>query len=212
MLLPDLVPMNPPSDLGQIPFTDVRVASDPAEARRVQEDIEQQLQACPVSDQEIFSVRLALEEALVNAIKHGNQMDRAKAVHISYRFLPDRFEIRITDEGCGFDPADVPRDRFLVAGQAWQMCRQGKADPGAFGILDMYGLWFVAGNVIRDLAALNNKEMLPWDVWGGMAGPQGEVDAPFIDRLAVLSRDPDSHVEALREAYHDTRVAVPDTV
>jgi hypothetical protein len=111
-----------------------------------------------------------------------------------------------------FDPADVPRDQFVVAGQAWRMCRQGKADPGAFGILDMYGLWFIAGNVIRDVSALNNKEMLPWDVWGGMAGPNGALDLPFIDRLAALSCDPDNHVEALHDAYRDKRVAVPDTV
>jgi hypothetical protein len=111
-----------------------------------------------------------------------------------------------------FDPADVPRDQFLVAGQAWHLCRQGKADAGAFGILDMYGLWFIAGNVIRDIAALNNREMLPWDVWGGMAGPDGQLDVPFIDRLGPLSRDPDGNAQALREAYGDTRVAVPDTV
>ena len=111
-----------------------------------------------------------------------------------------------------FDPLDVPRDQFLVAGDAWQLCRSGKADAGAFGILDMHGLWFIAGNVIRDVAALNNHEMLPWDVWGGMAGPDGELDVPFIDRLAGLSRDPDGHAQALREAYGDKRVAVPDTV
>ena len=52
-----------------------------------------------------------------------------------------------------FDPLDVPREQFLVAGDAWQLCRSGKADPGAFGILDMHGLWFIAGNVIRDVAA-----------------------------------------------------------
>jgi serine/threonine-protein kinase RsbW len=100
--------MNPPSDLGHIPFTDARIPSDPAEARRVQEGIEQSLQAGLATEQEIFGIRLALEEALVNAIKHGNQLDRSKAVHISYRFLADRFEIRITDEGVGFDPSDVP--------------------------------------------------------------------------------------------------------
>ena len=100
--------MNPPSNLGHTPFMDVSIPSDHAEARRVQEEIETQLQARRASEQEVFSVRLALEEALVNAIKHGNQMDRTKQVHISYRFLPDRFEIRITDEGGGFDPSDVP--------------------------------------------------------------------------------------------------------
>jgi serine/threonine-protein kinase RsbW len=100
--------MNPPLDLGPPKFTDVCIPSDHAEARRVQEDIEQKLQACQATDQEIFSIRLALEEALVNAIKHGNQMDRSKSVRISYRFLPDRFEIRIADEGAGFDPNEVP--------------------------------------------------------------------------------------------------------
>jgi serine/threonine-protein kinase RsbW len=100
--------MNPSLDLGPPPFTEVSIPSDHAEARRVQEEIERQLKASQATDQEVFSIRLALEEALVNAIKHGNQMDRSKQVHISYRFLPDRFEIRITDEGAGFDPNDVP--------------------------------------------------------------------------------------------------------
>ena len=59
-------------------------------------------------DREIFSIKLALEEALVNAIKHGNQMDRSKKVRISYRVTADRFDIHITDEGKGFDPEDVP--------------------------------------------------------------------------------------------------------
>ena len=99
--------------------------------------------------------------------------------------------------GIAFDPLDVPRDQFLVAGDAWQLCRGGKADPGAFGILDMHGLWFIASNVIRDVAALNNHEMLPWDVWGAMTQNDAELDLPFIDRLAELSHAPDS---ALRRA------------
>jgi len=100
--------MNPASELGPVAFTDVTIPSDTAEARRLQEEIEAQLLARQVTDKEVFSVRLALEEALVNAIKHGNQMDRTKKVHISYRFLGERFEIQITDEGPGFDPTDVP--------------------------------------------------------------------------------------------------------
>jgi hypothetical protein len=111
-----------------------------------------------------------------------------------------------------FDPLDVPRDQFLVAGDAWRLCRGGKADPGAFGILDMHGLWFVAGNVIRDVAALNNHEMLPWDVWGGMTQKDAEIDLPFIDQLAAFSHAPDRHFGELRAAYKDERVAVPSTV
>jgi serine/threonine-protein kinase RsbW len=87
---------------------DVTIASDLAEARRIQDQIEEALQAGRYSEHDIFSIKLAVEEALVNAIKHGNQMDAAKQVHVSYRITPDRFEIRITDEGPGFNPDDVP--------------------------------------------------------------------------------------------------------
>jgi hypothetical protein len=111
-----------------------------------------------------------------------------------------------------FDPLDVPRDRFLVAGDAWKLCRAGKADPGSFGILDMYGLWFIASNVIRDVAALNNHEMLPWDVWGAMTPDDAALDKPFIDHLAELSHAPDEHLDELRAAYRDKRIAVPGTV
>jgi serine/threonine-protein kinase RsbW len=86
----------------------VVIPSDPAEARRVQDDIEADLKRHAFEDREIFSIRLALEEALVNAIKHGNQFDRNKRVHINYRVSHERFDIRITDEGPGFDPTDVP--------------------------------------------------------------------------------------------------------
>ena len=100
--------MTVPTNLGVVPFTEVTIPSDTIEARRLQEEIERQLAALKVSEQEVFSIRLALEEALVNAIKHGNQMDRSKKVRVAYRFLLDRLEIHITDEGTGFDPEDVP--------------------------------------------------------------------------------------------------------
>ena len=111
------------------------------------------------------------------------------------------------------DPLDVPRDQFLVAGDAWRLCRAGKADPLAFGILDMWGLWFIASNVVRDLAALNNHEMLPWDVWGPMVRNDAEVDVTLIDRLAVLTHDPDTHFTELRAIYDKgPPLSVPPTV
>jgi len=90
------------------PQQQIVIPSDPAEARRVQEQIESLLQTTHCQDHDLFSIKLALEEALVNAIKHGNQYDRNKSVQISFEVHPDRFTIRITDEGIGFDPADVP--------------------------------------------------------------------------------------------------------
>jgi len=86
----------------------VTIASDLGEARRVQNQIEEALRACRYTEHDIFSIRLALEEALVNAIKHGNQMDPSKTVRVVYHVAADQFEVCITDEGPGFDPADVP--------------------------------------------------------------------------------------------------------
>lgn len=114
--------------------------------------------------------------------------------------------------GVTFDPLDVPADQFLIAGKAWRLCRTGKADPQAFGILDMYGLWFIASNVIRDVAALNNREMLPWDVWGVMQPKDDGLDLAFIDRLARLTERPDEHLDELQSLYRDERIAVPKTV
>jgi len=96
------------SDPGPRYSRDVVIPSDPAEARRIQEEIERQLKAFHYSEREIFSVKLALEEALVNAIKHGNQFDHTKKVHIAYNVKPERFDILIRDEGSGFDPTEVP--------------------------------------------------------------------------------------------------------
>src|SRR5271165_5983893 len=57
---------------------------------------------------DVFSIQLAVEEALVNAIKHGNGMDRSKSVHVSLVLGRKKFRIRIRDEGKGFDPSAVP--------------------------------------------------------------------------------------------------------
>ena len=92
--------------------------------------------------------------------------------------------------GIDFDVLDLPRDQFLVASDAWQRCRQDGADPDRFGIsfADLHRLWFVAGNLVRDLASLNKMEMLSWDVWDAQPGPAQRLDADqlaFFDQLAL---------------------------
>jgi hypothetical protein len=103
-----------------------------------------------------------------------------------------------------FDPLDTPRDRFILAGDAWRQCRTGAADPARFGIFDMWGLWFVAHNLLLDVAALNNMEMLPWDDWGPMVAPGEQPTAEqlaLFDRLADLTLDPDARFAELRGLY-----------
>jgi hypothetical protein len=117
-----------------------------------------------------------------------------------------------------FDVLDVPRDRFLVAGDAWTKCQTGEAAPERFGIsfADLHGLWFVAGDLVRDIAALNKMEMLPWDVWGAQPKPNEQIKdehLAFFDKLAALSRNPDASFDELRKLYaEDDRLCVPETV
>ena len=116
------------------------------------------------------------------------------------------------------DVFDVPRDRFLTASDAWTLCRSGKADPNLFGIFNgnLRGLWFIAAELIRDVAALNKTEVLVWDVWGAMPKPDTKLDArqlKYFDRLAALTRDPDASFAELMALYRDDEgVRVPPVV
>ncbi len=67
-----------------------------------------QLEAEQWESHEVFGVHLAVEEALVNAIKHGNKDDPAKTVRILVQTSPDQLRVEIIDEGAGFDPSQVP--------------------------------------------------------------------------------------------------------
>lgn len=62
-------------------------------------------------EEDLFAIHLALEEALVNAVQHGNQNDPHKKVTIHYTVTPEQFEITITDQGPGFQPDDLPDPR-----------------------------------------------------------------------------------------------------
>jgi hypothetical protein len=117
-----------------------------------------------------------------------------------------------------FDVTDVPRDRFLVAGQAWAQYRRGAADPDKFGLsmIGEAGDWWIAANLMRDAAALRNIELLPWDCWGAMPEPGEPISgdlASLLDRLAALTQTPDAAFAELRQlCQHDDRLRVPPTV
>jgi serine/threonine-protein kinase RsbW len=53
-------------------------------------------------------VRLALEEAVVNGLRHGNGGDPAKRVCVRYHLQSDALVAEVEDEGPGFDPGRVP--------------------------------------------------------------------------------------------------------
>jgi Transglutaminase-like superfamily len=116
-----------------------------------------------------------------------------------------------------FDLTDVPRDQFVIAGQAWQQVRAGQADPDRFGLsmINETGDWWIAANLMRDASALLNLELLPWDVWGAMPEPGVPIStdlAALFDRLAVLTQAPDESLADLEALCRDDRLRVPAAV
>ena len=85
-----------------------RIPSDSSAGNLLREEILYQLEAHEWFQHDIFGVTLALEEALINAIKHGNQYDTNKRVHVVCKISRSRVRIEITDEGSGFNLQCIP--------------------------------------------------------------------------------------------------------
>ena len=91
------------------------------------EEILSKLKEYKFDKDDIFAVHLTLEEAFLNAVKHGNKMDPTKKVKIDYSVTSEKVEITITDEGEGFEPESVDDPRF----------GEGLYEPGGRGLLLM---------------------------------------------------------------------------
>jgi hypothetical protein len=89
-----------------------------------------------------------------------------------------------------FNPADVPRDHFMPAGEAWLKCRRETVDPQAFGHGEVNGLWFVKINVVRDHYVLNGRETSDWDRWREAHSSQRLVLQQELPLLDTLASDP----------------------
>jgi hypothetical protein len=115
-----------------------------------------------------------------------------------------------------FDTLDVPRDQFIIGGEAWRMCRSGQANPGQFGIFEMHGIDFVKGDFIRDVAALNKVELLPWDCWGLILTEYATLppdDISLLDRLAELTHADVPDFDRVCKLYEsDPRLRVGESI
>lgn len=113
------------------------------------------------------------------------------------------------------DPYDIPRDRFLVAGWAWEKCRAGEADPDTFGLdpdTEVKGWWFIRDRLLHDLLALNKVELLLWHSWGLMDYDAAltDQDQVLLDRIALLTQEGNEAFEEMRAIYQsDARLQPP---
>ena len=86
----------------------VSIPSEIAKGQAIQESIMRAVEASDFSGRSTFGMRMALEEAIINAIKHGNKLNPKKSVEIVWRVRTGHAFVSIEDEGAGFNPGDVP--------------------------------------------------------------------------------------------------------
>ena len=84
------------------------ILTDLTAARHLTEEILARAESAGYSEDDRFAIHLALEEALINAIKHGNKFDHTRKVTVSVDVGDERTTITVCDEGSGFNPAAVP--------------------------------------------------------------------------------------------------------
>jgi serine/threonine-protein kinase RsbW len=101
----------PPAD-GAAWRREIDLPSERGASRLVTEDLLEQLGAHGWSPSDIFAIHLAVEEAIVNAIVHGNKLDPGKVVRVTCMVSPTLARIEVADEGSGFDPKAVPDCRL----------------------------------------------------------------------------------------------------
>jgi serine/threonine-protein kinase RsbW len=93
---------HPPSQI-RVTLHEMRV-----DVERVQREVEAAIRARGYDDDAAFAIRLCLEEALVNAFRHGNRLEPGLTVDFRADIADDTCIFEVQDQGEGFDPAGVP--------------------------------------------------------------------------------------------------------
>jgi anti-sigma regulatory factor (Ser/Thr protein kinase) len=86
---------------GRIRFS-MNIASDPVEANHVRQTVMQAVDQFDFKAVDRFAIELSLDEALSNAMGHGNHHDHGKRVLIHVTVSPGHLVLRVADEGEGF--------------------------------------------------------------------------------------------------------------
>lgn len=94
--------------MGRAPVTKMVIPSRLSETQRVTEPLLKQIEDRGYPEKIVFAIRLAIDEALTNAIRHGNCNDPGKQVEVAWSVTDQQVSITVTDEGCGFHPDHLP--------------------------------------------------------------------------------------------------------
>jgi len=108
------------------------------------------------------------------------------------------------------DPLNVDRSsQFLLAGEVWQRCRAGKANPWEFGDSpEDLGMPTIRYALLHDFDYLNKNELVGFDAWHDFISKSEnqitENERKLLDEIAEKTNHSDSHFNELRNLYHTT--------
>lgn len=86
---------------------DIRFQSDSGRIRECSSRILSDLESYKIGEKESFEIKLCVEEAVRNAIVHGNKSDPRLQVRVSYWVDQDALNVEIEDEGAGFNHESI---------------------------------------------------------------------------------------------------------
>jgi len=87
---------------------DQQIPSEPNVCANIVGILLDQLDRTKWNNKDTFGIHMAMEEAVMNAIHHGNNCSPEKYVHIVIDICKEKFYAKITDQGAGFDPEQIP--------------------------------------------------------------------------------------------------------
>ena len=94
---------------GQVsPELDLELASNLESVDFAEEKALEIAAQCGVPEDELHRVGIAIREAMVNAVVHGNRYNRNKKVYFRVHANAEGLAITIGDEGSGFNPEVLP--------------------------------------------------------------------------------------------------------
>ncbi|MBN3038170.1 MAG: ATP-binding protein [Candidatus Omnitrophica bacterium] len=92
---------------------ELKIPSNVRKVKAASDTILDSLNGKELDDGFLYDIRLACEEAIINAIKYGNKSDDGKEVLINFEVRTDAIVISIEDQGEGFDYANLPDPRHV---------------------------------------------------------------------------------------------------
>ena len=129
---------------------------------------------------------------------------------------PEISDRHMAEYSITFNPHDVPRDQFILGGQAWQMCRSGQINADKFGVdpkSEFRGWSAIQHKLIQDLAAQNKIELLLWDVCGLMGRSPSEEELDLLDKVAVLTQAGNEAFSEMQAIYeNEPSLKVPPVI